>query len=427
MESQDSHAPIKGTKRNYDGSIIGHDARSNTATHEVIQWGYQIKSHHTSLRYLKLLLDPHQDLPSYVSREDLYSQLQLCGKTAAEAIADYLSALYKRIQEELVKRYGKVMVDTTMIEYVVTVPAVWSDVAKDETLKAAEQAGIGPNLHMISEPEAAAIYTLKALDLEASSVGQDYIIVDAGGGTVDIISYEIQSLSPLRLKESVRGTGELCGGAFLNIRFQELIKSRISTDTFKELVTQKPKAWDLALKYFEDYVKRMFDPSDDKDAYDDTKFSVPLPGVADNAAAGLEGGFILITNAEVAEIFRPIVSRIIELTEGQRAQLVKIGRTPKGIILVGGFGQSNYLFKSFKSHFADNDPTVKTEAQRLVIQPNNAWTAVVRGAVLSGLEGDRLITSRKARYDYGVRCCDKYDEAIHSVENKFWSEYWERY
>ncbi len=35
------------------------------------------------------------------------------------------------------------------------------------------------------------------------------MICDAGGGTVDLISYEITSLHPLELKELVPGKGEL--------------------------------------------------------------------------------------------------------------------------------------------------------------------------------------------------------------------------
>ena len=38
-------------------------------------------------------------------------------------------------------------------------------------------------------------------------VGDAFVICDAGGGTVDLISYEIVSLKPFKLKELVKPRG----------------------------------------------------------------------------------------------------------------------------------------------------------------------------------------------------------------------------
>ena len=38
--------------------------------------------------------------------------------------------------------------------------------------------------------------------------GDAIVICDAGGGTVDLVSYDIQKLAPLELGELVRPTGE---------------------------------------------------------------------------------------------------------------------------------------------------------------------------------------------------------------------------
>lgn len=47
------------------------------------------------------------------------------------------------------------------METIITVPAVWSDKAKSDTLQCAHRAGFGQldKLRMITEPEAAAVYT----------------------------------------------------------------------------------------------------------------------------------------------------------------------------------------------------------------------------------------------------------------------------
>jgi hypothetical protein len=50
------------------------------------------------------------------------------------------------------------------LSFVLTVPAVWSDKAKDITLNAAHLAGVPPNkLTLLSEPESAALYALRTI------------------------------------------------------------------------------------------------------------------------------------------------------------------------------------------------------------------------------------------------------------------------
>lgn len=64
---------------------------------------------------------------------------------------------------------------TTKVQFVLTVPAVWSDSAKNATLQAAERAGMGSikELKIISEPEAAALYTLKTIQSASVKLGDN--------------------------------------------------------------------------------------------------------------------------------------------------------------------------------------------------------------------------------------------------------------
>ncbi|CAC9884869.1 unnamed protein product [Aureobasidium pullulans] len=173
-------------------------------------------------------------------------------------------------------------------------------------------------------------------------------------------------------------------------------------------------------------------PLSSQTTYDKKKYHVPFPGAADDLAIGIEDGFLTVSTAEIAEIFRPIVNGVIDLVERQRIILAANHKTPKGVILVGGFGQSNYLFRCLKQRFADEAPpptytqaannlVPESEGPRfMVLQPENPWTAVVSGAVMSGLEKD-VVVSRKARRYYGVVVSRKWDAATHSLENKHWS------
>lgn len=99
-----------------------------------------------------------------------------------EAVTDYLAQIYKHSMETLARRYGETFLSLTKVQFVLTVPAVWSDSAKDATLKAAENAGMGKRheLQLISEPEAAAVYTLKAIQPNHLQIGDNFIVCDAG-------------------------------------------------------------------------------------------------------------------------------------------------------------------------------------------------------------------------------------------------------
>jgi len=66
--------------------------------------------------------------------------------------------------------------------------------------------GMSP-VTMIKEPEAAALYTMHTLEVSLR-IGDAFVLCDAGGGTVDLITYEVVKLEPfLELKELVPGTG----------------------------------------------------------------------------------------------------------------------------------------------------------------------------------------------------------------------------
>ena len=141
--------------------------------------------------------------------------------------------------------------------------------------------------------------------------------------------------------------------------------------------------------------------------------------------------------AQVKEIFDVVVQEVIDLVEGQVQTIRRKGGLVCGIILVGGFGQSNYLYNRMKQHFNSAPPPPYTErpthqvalnsAQAIeIMHPMYAWTAVVRGAVLRGLEGSMVMT-RRSRYHYGTSYATVFDEAKHPISDRYWSPLWERW
>lgn len=152
------------------------------------KWGFQFRPEEPRLRCIKLFLDPIQKLPFYVSHLDTAAQLKRANRTVVDAVSDYLTQIRRHTMETLSRRYGASFMASTRVEFVLTCPAVWSDAAKHRTLLAAERAGMGQRgeIRMVSEPEAAAVYTLKVMGA-CLAVGEHFVVCDAGGGTVELV------------------------------------------------------------------------------------------------------------------------------------------------------------------------------------------------------------------------------------------------
>lgn len=182
--------------------------------------------------------------------------------TPENLCTDYLKALRQHTEAVLKHKLPQSVLRTTPIEYIITVPAVWSDMAQAKTRNCAEVAGMGKRLQIISEPEAAAIYALHAMDPHSIKVGDTFVLCDAGGGTVDLISYTVSGLKPiLQVEEAAMGTGRICGSTFLNRIFQKFLEDKLGLneewddevieDAMKrfELVTKKVFRGDLNEEY----------------------------------------------------------------------------------------------------------------------------------------------------------------------------------
>jgi len=412
-------------------------ATGGAATAPTVKWGFLFKPEESRVRCIKLFLDRSQKLPFYVSPLETAAQLKRVNKTVDDAVSDYLTQIHNHTMYTLTRRYGESFMASTKVDFVLTCPAVWSDAAKNKTLQAAERAGMGAKsqIQMISEPEAAAVYTLKAIQPNHLKVGDNFIVCDGGGGTVDLIAYKIVSLNPIRVEESAVGTGGLCGSAFLNYRFEEHVRNRLGASRFDEMKQKKAKTWQMGLRYFEEFVKRNFNEDEHQEV------NVPFPGLPDDEEVGLDSGFLVISADQIKDIFEPVVKEVCDLVQGQVDTLRVKGGVVSGIILVGGFGQSDYLYRKLKAHFSSAAPPPYSERPTHaagagadpesfnsieVMQPVYAWTAVVRGAVLRGLEGN-MVVSRKARMHYGTSYATVYDETKHSVSERYWSPLWERW
>ncbi|KAL8930746.1 MAG: hypothetical protein Q9208_000287 [Pyrenodesmia sp. 3 TL-2023] len=155
------------------------------------------------------------------------------GRQPEDLAKDYLTALRCHAERVLRHKLPQSALSSTPVEYVITVPAVWSDKAQASTRRCAELAGMGTgaSLHIITEPEAAAMYALDAMDPHNIKVGDTFVLCDAGGGTVDLISYKVSALKPsLQISEAAPGSGSPCGSTILNRIFRKFLEDRLGHD-----------------------------------------------------------------------------------------------------------------------------------------------------------------------------------------------------
>jgi molecular chaperone DnaK (HSP70) len=343
--------------------------------------------------------------PSLQSMSQAVSTASRGGRNVDKLVTDFISALGDHLMYTLREKLGDGVVKGTPLEFVVTVPAIWSDLAKDKTKQACQKAAsleaTKSPIHLVSEPEAAAIYALHGLDPHGLKVNDTVVVVDAGGGTVDLISYTITGLKPiLQVQEAAPGSGALCGSTFLNMRFAKFLKAKLGKeDGFDDEVMAE------AMEQFEKKVKRQFTLN----ASPDETYTIPVGGLANNKALGINRGRFALKGSDLKTIFEPVVLEVIKLVKDQ----ITASNVPiRAVLLVGGFGASNYLKERLR---------IAIDKNVQIMQPPNAWQAVVQGAVMKGLAQsapDKLtvvqIQNRKARKHYGTEWRTRYDDKLHS-------------
>lgn len=105
----------------------------------------------------------------------------------------------------------------------------------------------------------------------------------------DLISYELVSRHPFKVKECTTGTGEACGAVFVTRNFEKLLHERLGPHSQKVLT---PKRMMEAVRNFDGNLKLNFDPYDESC---DKEFEIPLPGAPDIPSVGLEEGYLKLS------------------------------------------------------------------------------------------------------------------------------------
>ncbi|KAF2706333.1 hypothetical protein K504DRAFT_459629 [Pleomassaria siparia CBS 279.74] len=377
-----------------------------------VLWGSLIPPHVKRHMWTKLELDK----VACVAGESVKIQEELSplNKDPVEVIVDYLSNVKDHLIRNLDKQYGPALWRTLPMTLVVTVPAIWSDAAKDRTLGAVRKAGFNdsylPQLKRTlttTEPEAAAIYTLKSMRGTAQdqqmAMDDGFIVCDMGGGTVDLISYRISDTDPLKVDEVTIGSGAQCGGSFVDLAFLAWLERRLGVEDFVKIAGCR--AEECSRTCLSPKLRRMIQEftftaksgfSGDQDYY--LQLPHPLSAV-DDWERGMIDGDLHVESGDMKEMFEFSLQETCQLITYQLKNAKQSGKVwMKYVFLVGGFAESPYMFNEIKKFLQ------RLELQ--AIKPAFAWSAIARGAAATGLEGDsNAIVKRKCRRHYGTIHC----------------------
>ncbi|KAK4692415.1 hypothetical protein P7C71_g4786, partial [Lecanoromycetidae sp. Uapishka_2] len=239
------------------------------------EWGFEVVGSEPRHNDIKLLLDPSQARATALSAkyEDPMTAPPEYGLSepqfAEKVVADYMTKVREHTEEKMRLQFGEAAIHNVPIEWILTVPAVWSDAAQAKT-----------------QPEAAAMYALQEMDVLNLKVGDTFVVFDAGGGTVDLITYTVVALKPI-LK---------------------------------------------AMEFFEETVKRDFCGTFQE------KFLVPVPGMAYNEKLGInKKNKMRLDGTEVRAIFEPVLNECLSLVTAQ----IKAANVPIKAILMGSLVEEN--------------------------------------------------------------------------------------
>eukprot|EP01084_Bolivina_argentea_P147086 257388_1 len=118
------------------------------------------------------------------------------------------------------------------VQWILTVPAIWSNYAKEIMKEAAEKAGIKKrgiidHLLIATEPECASIIARKHIN-NLSVIGTKYIMLDLGGGTADIACHK--TIGKNQFQQIYAPDGGKWGSIYIDIEYEKLLIDIFGTE-----------------------------------------------------------------------------------------------------------------------------------------------------------------------------------------------------
>ena len=161
-----------------------------------------------------------------------------CGQTLPLLVV--MSVVLRHFKEDALNNLSSVSGMDYSVEdvmWVVTIPAIYDDFARHFMRVAAHEAGLintvnSLRLRLCLEPEAACLTVSLKDSPDNFELDNQLMVVDCGGGTVDITTHEVLSVDPIQLKELCPPKGGPWGSTFVDRDFMEWLKSFLGVEIF---------------------------------------------------------------------------------------------------------------------------------------------------------------------------------------------------
>jgi len=330
-----------------------------------------------------------------------------------DLVADYLREIANLLRQELQNATSNQLKDQEIF-WCLSVPAIWKEDEKSLMRIAAIQAGLisedpgdQDRLLLVLEPEAAALYCQEKMQLQLS-VGKRFMVVDCGGGTVDITVHQVSVNGAL--EEVVTGTGGAYGSTYVDRQFIEYLGNKLDSKALEQYQSQDPIGW-LELMSNWERKKCAFEPDKTPITYLEIPnrlykilsrdFPVVLAQLSKDQNQDDET--IHLSRETMESLFNPVLDGLVNKVKEQFALLEGTGCD--FIYLVGGFSTSPVLRQRMLDEFAN-------KAQ--IIMPPLPGSAIVEGAVSFGLNPE-MIRSRRSRLTYGCNVSRPFEENLDSA------------
>ncbi|XP_052077906.1 heat shock 70 kDa protein 12A-like [Mytilus californianus] len=316
-----------------------------------------------------------------------------------------ISYLKNHLLDRLKGNDSSSIVGEEMIHWVLTVPAIWSDKAKQFMRKAAAEASIpSKSLTLALEPEAASLFcktfqhAVHGNSQAAIRKGSKYLLIDLGGGTVDITAHKVHIDGTLQ--ELYQATGGRWGGTTVDSEFQ-LFLFRIFGQQVMEKAYRKYPNEMLELSLDFEVKKRVFEPKQSLAVaikipvcLHELFYEINSLTIAESVQSStmkhtveLKRDKMMIAPKQFYNFFDSSLSCIVNHVNGllQKQDLSSINT----ILLVGGFAESHVVKEVMRLNFPD----------MRIVNPDDCSLSVLKGAVLFGHD-PQAISSRICRYTY---------------------------
>ncbi|KAK0568542.1 hypothetical protein OC861_001872 [Tilletia horrida] len=381
--------------RDCNARLFGAEAEGPEADGLINDGGYQVRWWKLHLRppHLRVILAGGEESTSNLDLDPLPP-----GVTVEQVCANFLAYMVKCVGTYIFTRLANGREILTSLgqrtSYVVTIPNGW-EIAQQQTLRqACVMAQLIPAdraesaIRFVTEAEASICYLAMSqsagdmFDQYAEGGGQ-LIVNDAGGGTIDVSTYTVESIYPnIQVKENGISDCIIAGSTTVDQRALLLIQERLRGtrwDNYEDLRSMR--------QMFSTTIKETFA------SRDQGEILLRIGMTADNdPSIGLRKGMLVFSAEEVAELYEPSIAATCSSIEGR---IVHRGDgRPAMVAMVGGFSESMY----FRSELAG-----RLGEKVQLCKPDEATAkAVASGALIWALDG--VVGSRVARMSYGIRC-----------------------